>query len=73
MLAQGTSRLQIAAMVLNSPEGEAFLTNSFYNRFLHRAADPAGLQSAVALFQQGQDDRLIIAGLVGSDEYFNLS
>jgi hypothetical protein len=72
MLAQGASRLQIAAMVFSSTEAEQVLLERDYVRFLHRDVDPSGLQAGVTALQHGLRETALIAGLVASDEYFAL-
>jgi uncharacterized repeat protein (TIGR01451 family) len=70
MLAQGASRFQIAALVMNGLQAQQVLLANDYVRLLHRVIDPTGLQSGLAALQQGLDDNFIIANLIGSEEYF---
>ncbi len=43
----------VASMVLHSPEAQAHQVQAYYQRFLHRAPDPAGMQAFVSFLQQG--------------------
>jgi hypothetical protein len=45
------------------------VVSGWYNRFLHRAFEPAGLGFAAAL-DQGQSPDKILSGILGSDEYY---
>jgi hypothetical protein len=69
-LSQGTTRTAVALSVLTSTEGRQVLGKSLYQQFLHRAADPVGLQTAVNVLAGGGTDEDVIALLVGSSEYF---
>jgi hypothetical protein len=60
--------LQIEA----SPEYRAKQVQALYQRYLHRDADPAGLQGFVAFLGAGGTLEQIAAMLVGSQEYFDL-
>ena len=44
---------------------------AYYNEFLHRAADPRGLNATAAALHQGMANELAIAIIVGSEEYFS--
>jgi len=78
-------RAQIAAQVFGGTEYRTDLTNSpahtaqkfnqgvpvgFYQTFLHRNADSAGLAAALAQYKAGQNDAQVIDTIVASDEYF---
>jgi hypothetical protein len=63
------TRAQLAFVLLTSQEYENNLVESAYTTFLHRSADPLGLDYFVQLLQAGQTDEQIIARLVGSTEY----
>jgi hypothetical protein len=88
-LANGASRTQIAAFLLRSTEYLQDVVQTFYQTFLHRAADTAGLNADVSALQNppplsrqplvtsdastlgtGITNEIIIAGIVGSQEYF---
>jgi large repetitive protein len=66
----GGSRVSVAQAVLGSVEAQQVTVQSFYNRFLHRSADPNGLAGWVNLLLARKDQNLVIAGIAGSDEYF---
>src|SRR5262249_7614856 len=68
----GVARGTVAAAVLTSPEAEQRSVQGFYSRFLHRAADPAGLEAWVGRMRLGAAEEVIQAGVVGSDESFAL-
>jgi hypothetical protein len=44
--------------------------NAYYPKYLGRAADSSGLAGSVAVLTDGATDEQVIAGLVGSAEYF---
>jgi uncharacterized delta-60 repeat protein len=50
-LANGASRMQIAAIVLGSPEYLQHLVQGYYQTLLHRAADSAGLNGFVSMLK----------------------
>jgi hypothetical protein len=70
MLAQGTSRFQIAALVINGVEADQVLLERDYVRFLRRDVDPVGLQVWVNGLQHGLRETVLIADILGSEEYF---
>ena len=57
----------MSSIVLHSAEARQYLVGGYYLEFLHRKADPAGLASFTA---PGYSDDLILAAMLGSDEYF---
>ena len=69
-LATGSSRVGLADLVLNSTEDEIVRVKGYYQQFLRRALEPAGQTYWVNFLTQGEPDELVIAGIVGSDEYF---
>jgi Kelch motif/Domain of unknown function (DUF4214) len=69
LLANGVSRTHVAAIVYTSPEFRTDLVDSWYVAFLRRQADPMGLNAFVTDLMQGVRDEMIIAAIVGSDEY----
>jgi hypothetical protein len=70
-LANGTlTRERIAEAVFGSTEFQRDLVLSFYQRFLHRAADSAGLNAFVNLLQQGMRDEQVTLVFAAADEYF---
>jgi Domain of unknown function (DUF4214) len=69
-LANGVSRAQVAAAILQSDEYRQDLVRSAYQRFLRRDADPGGLQAFVNYLAEGGRAEVVIAALVASEEYF---
>jgi hypothetical protein len=61
----------VAAAVLANPEFVQNLVQGFYQQFLHRTADTAGLNSWVANLEQGMSGDQVIAAFLGSEEYSN--
>jgi hypothetical protein len=43
---------------------------SWYRDFLGREPDPGGLRTHVTLLRQGHPPEVVLAGIVGSDEYY---
>src|SRR5262249_3869410 len=73
-LDSGTSRTEIAAMVLSSEEYRGDLVDIFYMRFLDRTVDPLGLRNNLDALNGGFTDEQVIAGIVGEpvlSEFFN--
>jgi hypothetical protein len=70
-LASGLSRATVATELIFSTEAEQDVVNGFYQKFLHRPADSAGLNAFVGALQSGVRDEGVILGLVASGEYFN--
>jgi sugar lactone lactonase YvrE len=68
-LANGTSRLDVAAAILASAESDADQVQSAYTQFLHRPADMAGLNGFVSFLQQGRSILQVITALVTSAEF----
>ena len=69
-LTASVPRATVAAEILSSSEGRDVLVQRFYLRFLRRGADPGGEAGWAGVLQHGGRDEQVIAGLVGSDEYF---
>ena len=61
----------VAAAILTSLEAETDEAQSDFSQFLHRSADPAGLNGFTTALQQGVPNEVVIAAIVGSDEYFS--
>jgi hypothetical protein len=61
-----------ATALVTSKEYRTDLVNGWYQRYLGRAADAAGLAGNVAALAAGTTDEQVIAGLVGSGEFFTL-
>jgi hypothetical protein len=75
LLALGIPRPVVATLIVTSVEAEQRLVQSYYQRFLHRAADRTGLDTFVGLLQRGDPtlrvrDEDVLAAIVGSAEYF---
>ncbi len=72
LLASGVSRGDVALMVLQSREARETLVSNLYQRLLLRTAEAAGRDAWVSLLERGGTVEDIIAGIVASDEYYNL-
>jgi uncharacterized protein (TIGR03118 family) len=70
-LAGGGSRTAVATLVFNSNEFHQDLVTADYQRFLNRAPDPGGLAAFTNMLDQGAREELVIANLLGSDEFFS--
>ena len=68
-LAQGASRTYVAWTVVTSLEAHLDAVASWYDHYLHRAPDPAGLSDWVGRMQQGTTEVQALAGILGSPEY----
>ena len=53
-----------------SGDGATRLVRSWYRDFLSREPDPPGLRTHVTLLRQGHPPEVVLAGILGSDEYF---
>jgi hypothetical protein len=69
-LASGTTPATVAKAILASAESDTDEVQSLYGQFLHRPADASGLTGFTAALQQGVPNEIVIANIVGSDEYF---
>jgi hypothetical protein len=69
VLSNGADRGAVAGAILRTTEGSGDEVQDLYYWLLHRAADPAGLQSFTSDLQQGMPVELIVAILSGSPEY----
>jgi hypothetical protein len=65
----GHSRVQTVALFEKAPEYLQKEVRDLYQHYLHRDADPVGLQSAVAFLQQNGTVEQVAAMLVSSPEY----
>lgn len=63
-------RTQVASEVLASPEALKVKLTSFYEDVLGRAPDPAGVAFWSAPLAAGVSDAAVLAGILGSNEYF---
>jgi len=70
-LDSGWSRMQVAMVVLTSPEYRSDVIAADFEQFLHRPADAGDLSSWVAVMNSGFTDQEIIAGIIGSTEFSN--
>jgi len=70
-LTQGMQRSDVARGLLYSAEGRQDLVDALYLEYLRRSADPLGQQGFVSALQSGTPEQQVVAGLVGSPEYFN--
>jgi hypothetical protein len=69
-LRTGWSRVTVAMSIVASQEAIGVRVQGLYQRYLRRAADPAGLNAFSWDLAHGFRDEQIIAALVGSAEYF---
>jgi hypothetical protein len=69
-LAGGASRSQVAAALFASTEYRQDLVEGYYQSFLHRRADAAGLTSFVEALASSTPDEAVQATILGSEEFF---
>jgi hypothetical protein len=67
----GASRTQVADDVLTSPEAAREKVASFYQDVLGRTADVGGLDDWSKELEAGVPETQVLAGLAGSNEYFD--
>jgi hypothetical protein len=70
LLAQGAAHDAIGQAIQNSAEALQLNISGYYQALLTRAADPAGLAFWLTSLKQGQHDIDVLAGILGSSEYF---
>ena len=70
---RGIPHASIAAAFLATPESDRDKVEELYHRFLHRPADAAGLTGFVNALQAGATSEQVMAVLLGSDEYLQLT
>jgi autotransporter-associated beta strand protein len=70
LIDQGTGRTDVVLGIENSTEYRRIQVNDSYRRYLHRDADPVGLNAFVGLLQSGGTLDDLAAILVGSPEYY---
>jgi hypothetical protein len=70
LLAFGRTRATIATLVLNSEEARQILVEDYYQQYLQRTADQAGRDGWVSRLLSGARDEHVLAGIIGSEEYF---
>jgi hypothetical protein len=68
----GASPASVVAGIESSQEYLSYRVQGLYQFWLHRAADPTGLNSFVAFLQHGGTFEQVRAALAGSNEYFAL-
>jgi hypothetical protein len=68
-LQSGTSRLDIATALWDSPEHRGLEVDQLYTTYLHRAADPAGRAAWAQALASGQSEAAVALALVNSPEY----
>jgi hypothetical protein len=69
--AAGASRAQVASAIFASDEYRGDLIQGYYQQYLDRPAETAGENAWLAFFRQGGRDEAVIAGIIGSAEFFN--
>jgi hypothetical protein len=67
----GASRYSVAYRIAVSAEADNIRVQADYQHYLARAATQDEVNAAIAQFSLGYTDETLIAGLVGSDEYFH--
>jgi autotransporter-associated beta strand protein len=65
------NRTQLAASIEASTEYRSDVVDALYVHYLHRHADPLGLNTFVSATAFGMTDEQVAASLAGSLEYFN--
>jgi acylphosphatase len=65
-----TTRAQVAATILHSPEYLGKQVQILYNSLLHRSPDPAGFNATMAFLQHGGSLAQVRASIASSLEYF---
>jgi Domain of unknown function (DUF4214) len=72
LLQQFTPRDRVALIPIRGNEAETDLISTYYTLYLHRSAESAGVAGWVdAVLNHGLRQEDVIAGIVGSQEYFN--
>ena len=66
-----SARLPMVQALLTSPEYFTSLVQSYYQKFLRRAATPAEITNWLAVLQQGGNSDQVMLGILTSDEYYN--
>jgi hypothetical protein len=69
LLAGGVSRTAVSLGILNSAEAETVLLVEDYPAILHRPLDPVGLNLWLTELQQGVPHEVVLASILGSQEY----
>ena len=68
-LSQGASRTQVDTQMLASGEYRQNVAEGYYEQYLFRTGETAGLQFWVSHLQQGDTDEQVLAGFPGEPEY----
>jgi autotransporter-associated beta strand protein len=71
LLGTGTPRSAVVFDIESTPEYRGDVVTALYERYLHRAPDPAGFQGFVTFLNNGGTDEQVADMLIGSQEYFN--
>ena len=71
MLTGGASTEAVAGLVLQSGEARQDLVQDYYLAFLHRTPDSNGVAGFVNAMQHGEREEQVVAGIVGSPEYYS--
>jgi hypothetical protein len=71
-LNKGGSRATVIADIVQSTEYETDEVQALYTTYLHRAADPGGLQHFVGVLNSGGTVEQVEEALVSSGEYFQI-
>ncbi len=69
----GQARQAVSAAISNSNENRIDVVTSYYETFLHRAPDPAGLDAWVQNLANGVSQPTIVSAFVTSPEYLALN
>ena len=69
--ASGASRAQVATQIFMSDEYRNDLIQGYYLQYLDRPAETSGQNGWLAFFKGGGRDEEVIAGIIGSVEFFN--
>jgi uncharacterized repeat protein (TIGR03803 family) len=73
LLAGGSTQQAVAGAILASLEAQTDAVQSYFTQYLNRSADPSGLNGFTTALQQGVSTDMVIASIVGSEEFFNLA
>jgi uncharacterized repeat protein (TIGR01451 family) len=69
LVANGSTRAQVVALIFASQEFHSLQLESYYETFLQRASDPSGQWYFAEALRHGAQDQDVIAAIVGSDEF----
>jgi hypothetical protein len=71
MLAAGAAKIQVAQTFLQSSERLGSIIDGYYQQYLGRAADQAGLDYWTGVWRTHGGPELVQAGIIGSPEYYS--